>query len=336
MLRMTSEPGQDATAPEPSHPPVFISYASEDRAVTEKVWRLLERDGIDCWVAPRDVRHGRHYGEQIIGAIASAPALILILSGHANASTFVPKEVERAAAKRKPVFVFRIEDVLPSPELELFVSQGQWIDAWAPPLKKHVQELASEIRCLPSAAPVRDMTTTRRSRTLPRRRLVGLGLAGIALAAVLTAGFVGGWLPPKSTSASNPDSGQPKFTTTGSMSAMRSSHTATLLSDGRVLIAGGSNGSAQTATAEIYDPSDGKFSPTKSMIQARDSHTATRLADGRVLIAGGWDGAHAVGAAELYDPKTGEFISTGPLAVGRYNHTATLLLDGRVLISSDE
>jgi hypothetical protein len=129
------------------------------------------------------------------------------------------------------------------------------------------------------------------------------------------------------------------FSETGSMTEGSEGHTATLLSDGRVLIAGGYNlslsGSGQMlASAELYDPQTGTFSPTGSMMAARDSHTATLLRDGRVLIAGGDEPGprHNLASAELYDPQTGTFSPTGSLATARDAHTATLLPDGRVLI----
>jgi WD40 repeat protein len=119
------------------------------------------------------------------------------------------------------------------------------------------------------------------------------------------------------------------FQPTGSMTAARSGHSATLLSDGRVLIAGGLD-----QTAEIYDPVTGMFIPTGKMSTARSVHTATLLSSGKVLIAGGvsQSGGVALGTAELYDPASGTFSPTGSLMIPRSAHTATLLPNDQVLI----
>ncbi len=93
-----------------------------------------------------------------------------------------------------------------------------------------------------------------------------------------------------------------KFSATASIKNERRQHTATLLSDGRVLIAGGEDESETAlASTELYDPEAGKFSPAGSLAQARFYHTATRLSDGRVLIAGG-DDESGLASAELYQP----------------------------------
>jgi hypothetical protein len=124
-----------------------------------------------------------------------------------------------------------------------------------------------------------------------------------------------------------------EFSWTGSMMTPRAFHTATMLSDGRVLLAGGDNGSGINSSAELYDPSSGTFSPTGSMSSARQNQVATLLADGRVLVAGGDVGTgNRIVSAELYDPATGQFSPTGNMTTARVNPTATTLLDGRVLI----
>lgn len=118
------------------------------------------------------------------------------------------------------------------------------------------------------------------------------------------------------------------FALTGEMTTARSQHTATRLTDGRVLIAGGSGDNS----AELYDPSTGKFVATGRMTDVRRIHSATLLADGRVLIAGGW----ALTSAEIYDPTTDTFTATGSLLEEQGGHSATLLRDGKVLIAGGE
>jgi Kelch motif/Galactose oxidase, central domain len=110
--------------------------------------------------------------------------------------------------------------------------------------------------------------------------------------------------------------------------------TATLLEDGRVLVAGGEGDITNTASAALYDPSTGQWSATGSMHVARRGHVATRLADGRVLVAGGWNlgTGQAFASAEIFDPSTGTWTETGSMTRWRYAAKATLLADGRVLV----
>ncbi len=132
------------------------------------------------------------------------------------------------------------------------------------------------------------------------------------------------------------------FSLTGSMVTGRELHTATIMSNGKVLIAGGEDAKGYAVTrAETYDPAIGAFLPTGSMGMGRYGHTATALADGAVLIAGGEqideDGFDiALSSAEIYNPATGRFHSTGSMRVARKHHTATLLRDGQVLIAGGE
>jgi hypothetical protein len=125
------------------------------------------------------------------------------------------------------------------------------------------------------------------------------------------------------------DPGAGTFAITGKMSVTRFSHTATLLSNGKVLLTGGHD-----ASAELYDPASGTFAATGSMSVGRNSHTATLLGSGKVLIAGGQAvSGVALATAELYDPNSGTFTATGTMAAARGSHTATLLANGKVLIA---
>lgn len=154
--------------------------------------------------------------------------------------------------------------------------------------------------------------------------------------------IAGGWATethlPVWSSAELYDLSSGTFTKTGEMSTPRFGHSATLLPDGRVLIAGGSavvNGNSTLDSAEIYDSSTGKFSVISSMTAARLWHRATLLSNGEVLITGGYtfdSNPHALASAELFDPVTETFTATGNMTADRSWHTATLLNNGQVLI----
>jgi N-acetylneuraminic acid mutarotase len=127
------------------------------------------------------------------------------------------------------------------------------------------------------------------------------------------------------------------WTATGSMADRRESHTATLLSNGKVLVAGGKRFVYDLAGAELYDPASGTWTPTGSMNVKRSSHTAALLPNGKVLVVGGsqeFNGTiYSLAQAELYDPATGTWSLTGSLAEDRYGHTTTLLSSGKVLVA---
>ncbi len=137
-----------------------------------------------------------------------------------------------------------------------------------------------------------------------------------------------------------------RFTPTGSMQTARGSHTATLLANGKVLMAGGSERAGPLclsgiASAELYDSVAGSFAPTASMNAPRYAHTATLLLNGEVLVTGGFGsgvdcedlGTQVLTTAEIYDPSNASFKMTGNMAAAREGHTATLLPTGKVLVT---
>jgi ketosteroid isomerase-like protein len=125
---------------------VFVSYSSKDKPTADAVCAVLESQGIRCWVAPRDILPGHDWGGSIIEAINGACAMVLIFSANANASPQIKREVERAVNKGIPIIPLRIEDVAPTATLEYFISTPHWLDAFTPPLDRHLQYLAEVVR----------------------------------------------------------------------------------------------------------------------------------------------------------------------------------------------
>ena len=126
---------------------------------------------------------------------------------------------------------------------------------------------------------------------------------------------------------------------THSLNTARSGHTATLLQNGMVLVAGGSDSNFnRSASAELYDPASRTWTATGSLNRARNRHTATLLQNGMVLVAGGFDiNGNRSKSAELYDPASGTWTFTGSLNTARAGHTATLLQNGKfVLVAGGE
>jgi len=148
---------------------------------------------------------------------------------------------------------------------------------------------------------------------------IGVLVSGLILPVLATtanAATAGGLGPPNT------------FVGTGPLGVAQSGQTATLLPNGKVLVAAGG-----TTNAELYNPATRTFAPTAKMPLAVSGATATLLLSGKVLVAGGVHGFHQVTDAELYSPATGTWAATGAMNVARSGQTATLLPDGQVLVA---
>lgn len=148
-------------------PAVFISFSSKDQHTATTLCEGLEARGFSCWIAPRNVRPGRAYAEEIVAGLRAAKVVVVVLSSHSNASQHVGREIELASTHEVPVIPVRIERVVPGNALSFFLSSVQWfdaldglspprLDAFAEVLGSHVPASASAIR-----PPVPGMNNTR-------------------------------------------------------------------------------------------------------------------------------------------------------------------------------
>jgi TolB-like protein len=180
---------------------VFVSYASADKTAADSICASLERAGITCWIAPRDVTPGVFYADAIVEAINSSRILIVVLSVNSAGSQHVLREVERASSKRRPLVAFRL-DTTPLPTgLEYFLSASHWLDASGGPIERALPSLADAVRRLlrvPEKPLHGAMPITKGAPKLRRPLLwSGAALIAIVLLAMLASKI---WLPKRSTS----------------------------------------------------------------------------------------------------------------------------------------
>jgi hypothetical protein len=145
----------DVTGVQSSAIDAFISYASPDSSIAEAVCSALEREGVVCWIAPRDVVPGAFYADAIVRAIDAAKVVVLVLSQYAAASPHVLREIERATSKRRVIVSFRIDLMAMPPALEYFLNASHWLDTSASGMLGALPKLVDAVKLLlaPSTIP---------------------------------------------------------------------------------------------------------------------------------------------------------------------------------------
>jgi TolB-like protein len=187
-----SQPSADLPAQIPDRL-VFISYASQDVAIADSIVEALGRQGLKCWIAPRDVTPGASYAGQIIHAIDAAKASVLILSQNAASSPHVLREVERAASKRHAIISLRIDQAPLPADFEYFLSTSHWLDTSADDVERALPKLVAAVQIalnapadMPAGAPTSHAPTRVVAKGSPSRTVlvvasvVSLGLMGLA------------------------------------------------------------------------------------------------------------------------------------------------------------
>ena len=145
----------------------FISYANRDKTAADAACAVLERAGVRCWIAPRDMRPGGEYGDAIIEAIDQCRVMVLIFSSSANDSRQVHREIERAVSKGVAVIPVRIEEVSPTRSMEYFLGAIHWLDALNPPLENHLERLAEAVKTVLQIEVMGSATTPRHDNNEP-------------------------------------------------------------------------------------------------------------------------------------------------------------------------
>lgn len=108
---------------------IFISHSSKEAEAAKRICEILEENGKKCFLAPRDIRAGREYAEEIINGIDQSETMLLLMSEAANRSPHVLREVERAVSKSIPILVYKLEEVELSKSMEYFLMTHQWVNA---------------------------------------------------------------------------------------------------------------------------------------------------------------------------------------------------------------
>lgn len=124
---------------------VFISYSTKDTDTANQLLTVLENNGIECWMAPRNIPGGSTYDNEIIGGITQAKVVVLLFSQYADQSEWVHKEIERAVSYKIPVISFKIENV-PARNLEFLISIYQAVDAFTLPVEQHFEKLTQVVK----------------------------------------------------------------------------------------------------------------------------------------------------------------------------------------------
>lgn len=123
----------------------FISYSSKEMKVAKRICDLLEKKGIICWMAPRDIMCGSHWAGSIAQALRNAKTMILIFSKNANESENVMREVAIASNYKISISTVKIDSTIPSDNMEYFLAISQWLDASKLSYKRAIEELAVTI-----------------------------------------------------------------------------------------------------------------------------------------------------------------------------------------------
>ena len=188
---------------------VFISHSSKDKTIADAVCATLEKRGIRCWIAPRDVPPGQSWPAALVDGIRNSKVFVLVFSDVSNQSKQVTTEVGEAFDNSIPIVPFRIDDVKPSREMGYYIKSIHWLDAMNPPMERHLDKLAESITALLSIEKKDQLPAVETVFESPEQKswpLPTWATVLIILAAVVIIGGIGIWAFPQMGSGTSPTS----------------------------------------------------------------------------------------------------------------------------------
>jgi hypothetical protein len=161
---------------------VFISYAGPDEDAAKSLCEELEKQGLQCWIAPRNVRAGNKYLEEILEGVIRSKCLLLLLSENTKFAEYVENEVERAKSYRRRIYTVRLEEVAVPKNLELILGSTQWVDSWAADYPERLQQIVANVKQTdqPGFSPTPPGLGLKLFRLL-RKNTLGIATVGILL-----------------------------------------------------------------------------------------------------------------------------------------------------------
>lgn len=160
---------------------IFISHSSADATVAKEMCTFIENNNATCFIAPRDIRSGKEYAEEIINGINTADAMVLIMTEKANKSPHVLREVERAVSRSIPILVYKLEDVELTKSMEYFLMTHQWISS---DKKSDYSEILDFIKGYKNND-TSDKKNPEKKKAFSLKKIIAFGAIGIVIVALI-------------------------------------------------------------------------------------------------------------------------------------------------------
>lgn len=252
---------------------VFISHSSENAALAEELCGKLENNGFPCFLAPRDIRSGFEYAEEIINGIDGSDVMVLLLSEASNSSPHVLREVERAVSKRKTIIVYKLEEVVLSKSLEYFLMTHQWVNSKPGRDFDEIVKRVSEYAAQSNGEPRKIVVGEKTEKPAKTGKIIALtaGIAAVVLAAVLL-GINFLKKPPVSAVSESSESSSSSETVSSSSSASSSTTSSSSVE---------STTSSTQSSAEVIAPVQSESKPVQPEMQPLSVKLGDRITLGK-------------------------------------------------------